>query len=53
MFESLLIHLFGESLYTILLSDYPVILALFVILCFYTVILAFSYFVKGCFTGFR
>lgn len=53
MFEELLIFLLGDTLYGILLADYPVLLALFVFLSFYTILLCFSYFVKNCFGGFR
>lgn len=53
MFEELLIFIFGDTLYNILLADYPVLLAMFVFLSFYTIILCFSYFIKGAFGGFR
>lgn len=53
MFEELLLFIFGDNLYSILLADCPVLLALFCLLSFYTVLMCFSYFVKGCFRGFN
>lgn len=53
MFTDLLIFLFGQGLYDVLLSDYPVLLAVFCFLCFNTILFCFSYFVKNCITVWR
>ena len=53
MFVELFILIFGDDLYSILLTDYPVLLGLFSYLVFLTILLCFSYFVKNAIGGFR
>ena len=53
MFVELLTLIFGDELYSVLLSDYPVLLGLFCYLLFLTIMLCFSYFVKNAVGGFR
>lgn len=53
MFAEFMIFIFGQSLYDVLLADYPIILAVFAFLCMNTIFLCFSYFVKNCLEVFR
>lgn len=53
MFSDLLILIFGQSLYDVLLSDYPVVLAVFCFLCMNCILFSFSYFVKNCLSAWR